>query len=151
MAIGGMEAPPVGNAFYHRREPAASKAPLECRSVHPPGTKNPGLTGPRLGEVFPTGIRAFRLVSKAMAQLAQTTSAAAPAWRCRSRADRYLLARSAGVHVDFHADLHLNDFRSLPSHGGLPLMLAQCSRQDQTYGRLESNASVEHNNVVECG
>src|SRR5262245_66340957 len=49
------------------------------------------------------------------------TSAAAPACRCRSRAGRFcLLARSAGVHVDFHADLHLNDFRSLPSHWGPP-------------------------------
>ena len=29
-----------------------------------------------------------------------------------------LLARCAGVHVDFHAHRHFDDFRSLPSHSG---------------------------------
>ena len=53
------------------------------------------------------------------------TSAAAPTgdagagqivWRC-------LLARRAGVHVDFHAHRHFDDFRSLPGHSrGLPLV-----------------------------
>jgi hypothetical protein len=31
-----------------------------------------------------------------------------------------LLARSAGVHVDFHADRHFHDLRSFPSHSGSP-------------------------------
>jgi hypothetical protein len=31
-----------------------------------------------------------------------------------------LLARRAGIHVDFHADRHFNDLRSFPSHSGLP-------------------------------
>jgi hypothetical protein len=30
-----------------------------------------------------------------------------------------LLARSAGVHVDFHADRHFHDLRSFPSHSGV--------------------------------
>src|ERR1700757_963302 len=30
------------------------------------------------------------------------------------------LARSAGVHVDFHADRHFHNLRSFPSHSGSP-------------------------------
>jgi hypothetical protein len=82
--------------------------------------KIPGLTVPRLGWAFERGPRVSPR-GQAMADRPCATSAAAPACRCRSRADRFcLLARRAGVHVDFHADLHLNDFRSLPSHWGPP-------------------------------
>ena len=40
--------------------------------------------------------------------------------RRQSRAERFdgLLARCAGVHVDFHAHRHFDDFWSLPSHSG---------------------------------
>ena len=39
-----------------------------------------------------------------------------------------LLARSAGVHVDFHADRHFHDLRSFPSHSGSPKVLSATSR-----------------------
>ena len=49
---------------------------------------------------------------------------------CRqSRADRFdkvLLARCAGVHVDFHAHRHFDNLRSFPGHLGLPSSLARC-------------------------
>jgi hypothetical protein len=80
------------------------------------------------------------------------TSAAAPACRCRSRADRFwLLARSAGVHVDFHAHLHLNDFRSLPSHWGPPTSVGAVLtpglnvrrvREQRKCGTRQSSSSV---------
>lgn len=36
-----------------------------------------------------------------------------------------LLARSADVHVDFHADRHFHDLRSFPSHSGSPQVLSE--------------------------
>src|SRR5246500_5643344 len=49
-----------------------------------------------------------------------------------SRADRFatrLLTRSAGVHVDFHAHLHFDNLRSLPSHpGSSQVRSARCLR-----------------------
>ncbi len=41
----------------------------------------------------------------------------------------HLLARSADVHVDFHAHLHFDDLRSFPGHSGLPSDLAQPLRR----------------------
>lgn len=38
----------------------------------------------------------------------------------RSRSSGGLLARCAGVHVDFHADRHFNDLRCFPGHFLLP-------------------------------
>ena len=38
--------------------------------------------------------------------------------RAGQNASMLLLARRAGVHVDFHAHRHFDDFRSLPSHSG---------------------------------
>ena len=47
----------------------------------------------------------------------------------RSRArSSVLLARSAGVHVDFHADRHFHDLRSFPGHSGSPQVLSATSR-----------------------
>lgn len=40
-----------------------------------------------------------------------------------------LLARSAGVHVDFHADRHFHDLRSFPGHSGSPQVLSATSRR----------------------
>ena len=47
--------------------------------------------------------------------------------RSRGRSS-VLLARSAGVHVDFHADRHFHDLRSFPSHSGSPKVLSATSR-----------------------
>jgi hypothetical protein len=55
----------------------------------------------------------------------------APAWARHSRQSTLfkkdalycrLLAGSAGIHVDFHADRHFNDLRCFPGHFGSPCM-----------------------------
>lgn len=48
--------------------------------------------------------------------------------RSRGRSS-VLLARSADVHVDFHADRHFHDLRSFPSHSGSPQVLSATSRR----------------------
>src|SRR5262245_32462218 len=102
----------------NRRRASRTANPGSMRRL---AQKIPGLTVPRLIGPFERKSEGFALAFKAMVDVPCATSAAAPACRCRSRADRFcLLARSAGVHVDFHADLHLDDFRSLPSHWGPP-------------------------------
>ena len=109
---------PITGGNRRRASRAAHPGSIRCLAQ-----KIPGLTMPRLGwGLSKRKSEGLALASKAMVdEELCATSAAAPACRCRSRADRFcLLARSAGVHVDFHADLHLNDFRSLPSHWGPP-------------------------------
>src|SRR5439155_2713204 len=60
---------------------------------------------------------------------------------CRqSRADRFdkvLLARCAGVHVDFHAHRHFDNLRSFPGHSGLPSIMARCSRWNERKATLD--------------
>ena len=112
----------------------------------PPGTKNPR---PDSAEVGPFERKSeVSLASyggcKAMVDAPCATSAAAPACRCWSRADRFcLLARSAGVHVDFHADLHLNDFRSLPSHWGPPTSVGAVLTPELNLRRVRAQRKCE--------
>jgi hypothetical protein len=58
--------------------------------------------------------------------------------RCTSRAGRLkgLLARCAGVHVDFHADRHFDDLRSFPGHSFLPVS------SNQALSRPELNLEI---------
>src|SRR4051794_31635069 len=42
-----------------------------------------------------------------------------------------LFARGAGVHVDFHADRHFDDFWSFPGHRGLLIFVARALRRQQ--------------------
>ena len=58
------------------------------------------------------------------------TSAAAPAATAGAGQNALqLLARRAGVHVDFHAHRHFDDLRSFPSHLGLPSSMVQHSHR----------------------
>src|SRR5260221_13478304 len=63
-------------------------------------------------------------------RIANTTTAST-AYAIEAAAGRrvVLLARSAGVHVDFHADRHFHDLRSFPSHSGSPNGLSATSRR----------------------
>jgi len=45
---------------------------------------------------------------------------------------RGLFTRSAGVHVDFHADRHFDNFRSLPGHSILPWNSARTPHRSWT-------------------
>jgi uncharacterized protein (TIGR02118 family) len=57
------------------------------------------------------------------------------AGRDRSSAINLLLTGRAGVHVDFHADLHFHDLRSLPAHLGLLRVCAKIAHDHDKQSR----------------
>jgi hypothetical protein len=130
----------------NRRRARRAASPGSIRRL---AQKIPGLTVPRLDWAFRKEIRGFRppewmYHARRLPRLRPADAGAGQIVVC-------LLARSAGVHVDFHAHLHLNDFRSLPRHWGPPTSVGAVLtpglnvrrvREQRKCGTRQSSSSV---------
>ena len=113
--------PPARAAFiWLRRYILIRSMPSKPPLVRPKG-KPLQATSPILQMAAPTCTSLIRRTCEDLPQWqrpqAAVQSTDRPGAVRSSRRD--LFARSAGVHVDFHADRHFDDFRSFPGHRGL--------------------------------